>query len=183
MEVPARLIDATVYAPAVLREDSLGGLHDLFGRCRRERPELRDHLGAASRVGRWNRPPERLQNPGQRLVKVCRVNGVDAAESGWQWGVIEQARKDGFSQGDGAVPFEFDEVGSSRALGPYQHNAVVSRNGCSDGFRPLLAAVKTLLITPHGDAVAPQGVLDRSYGTQISAGVAEKHPWHLHPSP
>jgi hypothetical protein len=122
---------------------------------------------------------ERLQNSGQGIVELSHIDGVDGAEGRGQLGVVEHARQDGFSQGNGAVPFEFYNVQLDRALGPYQQDVVVGCYRFPDGFRPLLPAVNALLITPHGDVVSLESALKRLYGAQVMTRIADEHPWHL----
>jgi hypothetical protein len=99
-----------LHAPALLREDGPGSLDYLCGLRRRESSELGDDVGGACWIRRWKGPLERLQNPGQRIVKLPYIDAIDSAEGRWQCGVIERAWKDDFSQGNGAVPFEFHKM-------------------------------------------------------------------------
>jgi hypothetical protein len=99
----------------------------------------------------------------------------------WQWGVIEQAWKDGFSQGNGAVPFEFHKMRLGSALGPYQQDVVVSCYRFSDGFRPLLPTIDALLIAPYADVVGLESASELLYGTQVMTRIADEHSWHLDP--
>ena len=51
-----------------------------------------------------------MQNLGEGLVLQARINAVDGAERWREWRLIQQARQDAFLQGQGCVPFEFNEV-------------------------------------------------------------------------
>src|SRR5262245_28882029 len=94
-----------------------------------------------------------MQNLGEGLVRQACINAVDGTERWREWCLIQQARQDAFLQGHGCVPFKFDEMRGCGLLRPDEQQHVVGCDCFPNGFRPLLAPIETVLVTPDSDAM------------------------------
>ena len=63
-------------------------------------------------------------------------------------------------------------------LRPDEQQRVVGCDCCPNGFRPLLAAVETVLVTPDGDAMRHKVLQEWLQDGQVTARIAEEDLGH-----